>query len=72
MKDKHDIDICMDWASTGGCLTTLKVDGIDLSMKTTEIIFRHKGGERPRLFVEFVPEHLEIQAIGSVTKKRLL
>ncbi len=55
-----------------GCISSISIDGKDISMKTTEIHFSHIAGQVPTLTVKMIPDEVTIQSIGSVQKKKLL
>ena len=55
-----------------GCISSISIDGKDISMKTTEFHFSHIAGQVPTLTVKMIPDEVTIQSIGSVQKKKLL
>ena len=55
-----------------GCISSIAIDGKDISMKTTEFHFSHIAGQVPTLTVKMIPDEVTIQSIGSVQKKKLL
>ena len=55
-----------------GCISSITVDGKDVSMKTTEIHFSHVAGKVPTVTLTMIPDEVNIQAVGSVQKKKLL
>lgn len=70
--ENHAIEIAMKSVSGGAPVTTVRIDGQDVSIMTTEVTFTHKGGEIPTVTITLVPETVSIQAVGTVAKKRLL
>ena len=70
--ENHAIEIAMKSVSGGAPVTTVRIDGQDVSGMTTEVTFCHKGGEIPTVTITLVPETVSIQAVGNVAKKRLL
>ena len=70
--ENHDIEIAMKSVTGGAPVTTVKIDGVDLSMKCKEITFRHKGGKIPTVTIDLIPDKVNSQVVGSVAKKRLL
>lgn len=55
-----------------GCISSIAIDGKDISMKTTEIHFSHVAGKVPTVTLTMIPEEIVIQGVGSVQKKKLL
>lgn len=55
-----------------GCISSITIDGEEISMKTTEFHFSHIAGHVPTLTVTMIPDEVNIQAVGSVQKKKLL
>ena len=56
--------------SSDGTISTLKLNGVDLSMSASVITYRHEAGQAPTLIVELNPEHADLKAVvGSVLLK---
>lgn len=64
----------MDFAKiklkTDGALTTIIIDGVDISDKVSCVTFRHEGGEYPVLCVECPVDSATIKGMSTYAEKR--
>ncbi|OUP51568.1 hypothetical protein B5F17_12640 [Butyricicoccus pullicaecorum] len=51
-------------------IASVMIDGKDVSMEISEVVYRHKAGEIPTLTVTYLVQEAEIQAVGSVVVKK--
>lgn len=51
-------------------IASVMIDGKDVSMEISEVVYRHKAGEIPTLTVTYLVQEAEIQAVGSVLVKK--
>lgn len=51
-------------------IASVMIDGKDVSMEISEVVYRHKAGEIPTLTVTYLVQEAEIQAVGSVLIKK--
>lgn len=47
-------------------VSSVMIDGEDVSMQISEVVYRHKAGEIPTLTVTYLVQETDIQAVGSV------
>ena len=55
---------------TDQSVSSVMIDGEDVSMQISEVVYRHKAGEIPTLTVTYLVQEAEIQAVGSVVVKK--
>lgn len=51
-------------------ITSVIIDGKDVSMQISEVVYRHKAGEIPTLTVTYLVQEAEIKTVGSVLVKK--
>lgn len=51
-------------------ISSVMIDGEDVSMQISEVVYRHKAGEIPTLTVTYLVQETDIQAVGSVVVKK--
>lgn len=51
-------------------VSSVMIDGKDVSMQISEVVYRHKAGEIPTLTVTYLVQETDIQAVGSVVVKK--
>ncbi len=51
-------------------VSSVMIDGEDVSMQISEVVYRHKAGEIPTLTVTYLVQETDIQAVGSVVVKK--
>lgn len=55
---------------TDQSVSSVMIDGEDVSMQISEVVYRHKAGEIPTLTVTYLVQETDIQAVGSVLVKK--
>lgn len=45
------------------------INGQDISMQISEVVYRHKAGQIPTLTVTYLVQEADVQAVGSVLVK---
>lgn len=51
-------------------IASVMIDGKDVSMQISEVVYRHKAGEIPTLTVTYLVQEADIQTVGSVVVKK--
>lgn len=51
-------------------IASVMIDGKDVSMEISEVVYRHKAGEIPTLTVTYLVQEAEIKTVGSVVVKK--
>lgn len=56
---------------TDQSVSSVMIDGEDVSMQISEVVYRHKAGEIPTLTVTYLVQEAEIKTVGSALVKKL-
>lgn len=52
-------------------VSSVMIDGKDVSMEISEVVYRHKAGEIPTLTVTYLVQEAEIKTVGSALVNKL-
>ena len=56
---------------TDQSVSSVMIDGKDVSMEISEVVYRHKAGEIPALTVTYLVQEAEIKTVGSALVNKL-
>lgn len=56
---------------TDQSVSSVMIDGKDVSMEISEVVYRHKDGEIPTLTVTYLVQEAEIKTVGSALVNKL-
>ncbi|HIZ55149.1 MAG TPA: hypothetical protein H9671_02960 [Firmicutes bacterium] len=56
--------------NTSGSVSSVLINGRDISMEASEVVYRHKAGEAPTLTVKYYVDNVDVQAVGCAMRKK--
>lgn len=56
---------------TDQSVSSVMIDGKDVSIEISEVVYRHKAGEIPTLTVTYLVQEAEIKTVGSALVNKL-